>query len=60
VNRFGNKPFSVTLYRVKLKPVSGIPLIGTEAASAEYMMELLKDRCRPEGNGFSQYGSLAI
>jgi hypothetical protein len=60
VNRFGNKPFSVTLYRVKLKPVSGIPLIGTDAASAEYMMELLKDNCRPEGNGFSQYGTLAI
>ena len=60
VNRFGGKPFSVTLYRVKLNPVSGIPLIGTEAASAEYSLEILKDSCRSEGSGFSQYGTLAI
>lgn len=60
VNRFGGKPFSVTLYRVKLNPVSGIPLIGTEAASAEYTLEILKDACRPEGSGFSQYGTLAL
>lgn len=60
VNRFGGKPFSVTLYRVKLNPVSGIPLIGTEAASAEYTLEILKDSCRSESSGFSQYGSLAI
>lgn len=60
VNRFGNKPFSVTLYRVKLNPVSGIPLIGTEAASAEYTLEILKDNCRPAGSAFSQYGTLAI
>lgn len=60
VNRFGNKPFSVTLYRVKLQPVGGIPLIGTEAATAEYTLEILKDPCRPEGSGFSQYGTLAI
>lgn len=60
VNRFGGKPFSVTLYRVKLNPVSGIPLIGTEAATAEYTLEILKDNCRPEGSGFSQFGTLSI
>jgi hypothetical protein len=62
VNRFGGTPFSVSLYRVKLKPVSGIPLLGVEAASAEYEFEILKDECRTgSGTGtFSQYGSLAI
>jgi hypothetical protein len=60
VNRFGNKPFSVYLYRVKMNPVNGIPLIGTDVASAEYMLEILRDPCRGEGTGFSQYGSLAI
>lgn len=60
VNRFGNKPFSVYLYRVKMNPVNGIPLIGTDVAEAEYMLEILRDPCRGEGTGFSQYGTLAI
>ena len=60
VNRFGGQPFSVTLYRVKLKPVSGIPLLGTEAAAAEYELEILRDECRPGTGTFSQYGSLVL
>jgi hypothetical protein len=60
VNRFGGQPFSTTLFRVKLKPVSGIPLIGTSAAEANYEFEILRDNCRSEAPGFSQYGTLAI
>lgn len=59
-NRFNGEPFSFTLYRVKMKPVSGIPLIGDTVAETNYELEILKDDCRSEGNGFSQYGTLAI
>lgn len=59
-NRFSGEPFSFTLYRVKMKPVSGIPLIGDTAAEANWELEILKDDCRPEGAGFSSYGTLAL
>lgn len=60
VNRFGGTPFSLQLYRVKMKPVSGIPLIGVEAASAEWELEILRDECRTGTGIFSQYGTLAL